>query len=135
MPIIASNRDTAFRDPSDENNGFEGGRVSAVRLFDLRSLDHSTIIFETADYAPVMRLAWNKQAWPRWGVRRRRAVPPPVPGQSCLGGMGASFLPSADHRFRSSGPKLPRHHTGGRPGGDRHRRPATAAWMQCFPVA
>eukprot|EP00667_Euglena_gracilis_P015438 EG_transcript_16066 len=37
------------------------GADGSVRLFDLRSLDHSTIIFETADYAPVMRLAWNKQ--------------------------------------------------------------------------
>jgi WD repeat-containing protein 68 len=35
-----------------------------VRLFDLRSLEHSTIIYESApppDSAPLLRLAWNKQ--------------------------------------------------------------------------
>jgi hypothetical protein len=37
-----------------------------VRLFDLRSLEHSTIIYESApppDSAPLLRLAWNKQVF------------------------------------------------------------------------
>lgn len=30
-------------------------------MFDLRSLEHSTIIYETHDLTPLMRLSWNKQ--------------------------------------------------------------------------
>ncbi|CAN0257693.1 unnamed protein product [Discosporangium mesarthrocarpum] len=37
------------------------GADGSVRMFDLRSLEHSTIIFETADLTPLMRLSWNKQ--------------------------------------------------------------------------
>ena len=33
----------------------------SVRLFDLRSLQHSTIIYESPDLTPLLRLAWNKQ--------------------------------------------------------------------------
>ncbi|CAM9808333.1 unnamed protein product [Phaeothamnion confervicola] len=37
------------------------GADGSVRMFDLRQLEHSTIIYETADLAPLLRLAWNKQ--------------------------------------------------------------------------
>lgn len=37
------------------------GADGSVRMFDLRSLDHSTIIYETPDKKPLLRLAWNKQ--------------------------------------------------------------------------
>mmetsp|Transcript_25829 Transcript_25829/g.79444 ORF Transcript_25829/g.79444 Transcript_25829/m.79444 type:complete len:385 (+) Transcript_25829:320-1474(+) len=37
------------------------GADGSVRLFDLRTLEHSTIIFETASLRPLLRLAWNKQ--------------------------------------------------------------------------
>jgi WD repeat-containing protein 68 len=30
-------------------------------MFDLRSLDHSTIIYESPDCVPLLRLCWNKQ--------------------------------------------------------------------------
>jgi WD repeat-containing protein 68 len=30
-------------------------------MFDLRSLEHSTIIYESPDASPLLRLAWNKQ--------------------------------------------------------------------------
>lgn len=30
-------------------------------MFDLRNLEHSTIIYETQDEKPLLRLAWNKQ--------------------------------------------------------------------------
>lgn len=30
-------------------------------MFDLRSLEHSTIIYESPDSTPLLRLAWNKQ--------------------------------------------------------------------------
>ncbi|KAG5191615.1 WD40-repeat-containing domain protein [Tribonema minus] len=37
------------------------GADGSVRMFDLRSLEHSTIIYETPDLTPLLRLAWNKQ--------------------------------------------------------------------------
>ncbi|CAM9355552.1 unnamed protein product [Chrysoparadoxa australica] len=37
------------------------GADGSVRMFDLRSLEHSTIIYETADLTPLLRLTWNKQ--------------------------------------------------------------------------
>jgi WD repeat-containing protein 68 len=42
------------------------GADGSVRMFDLRSLEHSTIIYESADTqggspVPLIRLAWNKQ--------------------------------------------------------------------------
>jgi len=42
------------------------GADGSVRMFDLRSLEHSTIIYESADGGggspvPLIRLAWNKQ--------------------------------------------------------------------------
>lgn len=32
----------------------------SLRIFDLRSLEHSTIVYETSDLSPLLRLAWNK---------------------------------------------------------------------------
>ncbi len=32
-----------------------------MRLFDLRHLEHSTILYEDATHRPLLRLAWNKQ--------------------------------------------------------------------------
>eukprot|EP00050_Salpingoeca_kvevrii_P005978 m.286770 g.286770 ORF g.286770 m.286770 type:complete len:337 (+) comp11637_c0_seq1:34-1044(+) len=37
------------------------GADGSVRMFDLRSLDHSTIIYEDVSTTPLLRLAWNKQ--------------------------------------------------------------------------
>ena len=37
------------------------GADGSVRMFDLRHLDHSTIIYEEPDNNPLVRLAWNKQ--------------------------------------------------------------------------
>ena len=37
------------------------GADGSVRLFDLRTLEHSTIIYETSSLRPLLRLAWNKQ--------------------------------------------------------------------------
>jgi WD repeat-containing protein 68 len=36
------------------------GADGSVRMFDLRSLDHSTIIYESPELVPLLRLAWNK---------------------------------------------------------------------------
>jgi len=36
------------------------GADGSVRMFDLRSLEHSTIIYETPDLTPLLRLVWNK---------------------------------------------------------------------------
>eukprot|EP00824_Muranothrix_gubernata_P014288 TRINITY_DN29620_c0_g1_i1.p1 TRINITY_DN29620_c0_g1~~TRINITY_DN29620_c0_g1_i1.p1 ORF type:complete len:386 (-),score=79.33 TRINITY_DN29620_c0_g1_i1:72-1070(-) len=37
------------------------GADGSVRMFDLRSLEHSTIIYESPELTPLLRLAWNKQ--------------------------------------------------------------------------
>lgn len=37
------------------------GADGSVRMFDLRSLEHSTIIYESPDMNSLLRLAWNKQ--------------------------------------------------------------------------
>uniref|UniRef100_A0A6B2LA46 Uncharacterized protein n=1 Tax=Arcella intermedia TaxID=1963864 RepID=A0A6B2LA46_9EUKA len=36
------------------------GADGSVRMFDLRSLEHSTIIYETPELRPLLRLVWNK---------------------------------------------------------------------------
>eukprot|EP00667_Euglena_gracilis_P012023 EG_transcript_12326 len=36
------------------------GADGSVRIFDLRSLDRSTIIYESADSQPTLRLSWNR---------------------------------------------------------------------------
>lgn len=37
------------------------GADGSVRMFDLRHLEHSTIIYEDPQHSPLLRLAWNKQ--------------------------------------------------------------------------
>jgi len=37
------------------------GADGSVRMFDLRSLAHSTIIYESQNLVPLLRVAWNKQ--------------------------------------------------------------------------
>lgn len=37
------------------------GADGSVRMFDLRSLEHSTILFESPDMSPLLKIAWNKQ--------------------------------------------------------------------------
>ncbi|UXI18481.1 hypothetical protein NH340_JMT04424 [Sarcoptes scabiei] len=37
------------------------GADGSVRMFDLRHLEHSTIIYEDAKHGPLLRLAWSKQ--------------------------------------------------------------------------
>ncbi|KAK0410960.1 hypothetical protein QR680_005410 [Steinernema hermaphroditum] len=37
------------------------GADGSARMFDLRNLQHSTIVYEDPNHAPLMRLAWNKQ--------------------------------------------------------------------------
>lgn len=37
------------------------GADGSVRMFDLRHLEHSTIIYEDPSRQPLLRLAWNKQ--------------------------------------------------------------------------
>lgn len=46
---------------NDENTFISGGADGSVRLFDLRSLNHSTIIYETKGSTPINKLALNLQ--------------------------------------------------------------------------
>lgn len=51
-------------DISFSNNEFifiSSGADGSVRLFDTRSLDHSTIIYETKDQSPITKIAWNME--------------------------------------------------------------------------
>lgn len=45
----------------EENVFISGGADGSVRLFDLRNLDHSTIIYETKESSAINKLAWNLQ--------------------------------------------------------------------------
>lgn len=36
------------------------GADGSVRMFDLRHLEHSTIIYEDPEHMPLLRIAWNK---------------------------------------------------------------------------
>jgi WD repeat-containing protein 68 len=44
---------------NDENTFISGGADGSLRLFDLRALNHSTIIYETKGNTPINKLAWN----------------------------------------------------------------------------
>ena len=46
---------------SDEHIFISTGADGSIRLFDLRSLDHSTILYETKDRSPISKIAWNLQ--------------------------------------------------------------------------
>jgi WD repeat-containing protein 68 len=37
------------------------GADASVRMFDLRSLEHSIILYESSDSSALLRIAWNKQ--------------------------------------------------------------------------
>lgn len=52
--------DIAFSRSCSDTFASVGGDGS-VRMFDLRQLEHSTIIYEEASHTPLLRLAWNKQ--------------------------------------------------------------------------
>ena len=45
----------------EENTFISGGADGSVRLFDLRNLNHSTIIYEAKENSVINKLAWNLQ--------------------------------------------------------------------------
>ena len=45
----------------DENTFISAGADGSIRLFDMRSLEHSTILYECKDYCPIIKLSWNRQ--------------------------------------------------------------------------
>jgi len=49
--------DIAF---NNKNQCATTGKDGFLRLFDLRAMEHSTIIYEAADLVPLLRLTWNK---------------------------------------------------------------------------
>lgn len=60
--LIAHDRqvlDIAFS--QDENTFISAGADGSIRLFDLRSLQHSTILYECKQNNPIIKLSWNKQ--------------------------------------------------------------------------
>lgn len=51
--------DIAFAQTTDQVFA-SAGADGSVRMFDLRSLEHSTIIYESPELVPLLRLCWNK---------------------------------------------------------------------------
>lgn len=47
--------------PNDTHIFATAGADGSVRLFDLRSLEHSTILYESKGLSPLLRVTWNKQ--------------------------------------------------------------------------
>lgn len=47
--------------PNDTHVFATCGADGSVRLFDLRSLEHSTILYESQGLTPLLRTSWNKQ--------------------------------------------------------------------------
>ena len=50
--------DINFR-PGNAHNFATAGADGSIRVFDLRDLEHSTIMYETADRDPLLRIRWN----------------------------------------------------------------------------
>lgn len=67
------------------------GADGSVRMFDLRHLEHSTIIYEDPQHHPLLRLCWNKQD-------------PNYLATMAMDGMEVSLIPETKHVQRS---KLP----------------------------
>ena len=42
------------------NTFASAGADGSIRFFDMRSLDHSTIVFENKDQLPFVRVTWNR---------------------------------------------------------------------------
>lgn len=51
--------DIAFS--QNENTFISAGADGSIRLFDLRSLEHSTILFECKNGIPITKIGWNRQ--------------------------------------------------------------------------
>jgi len=51
--------DIAFAHSTDQVFA-SAGADGSLRMFDLRSLEHSTIIYESPELMPLLRLSWNK---------------------------------------------------------------------------
>ena len=60
--LIAHDKEVYDISFSQEFHTFaSAGADGSVRLFDLRNLDQSTIIFENTEQTPFMRVAWNQK--------------------------------------------------------------------------
>eukprot|EP00948_MAST-09A_sp_MAST-9A-sp1_P002372 g2372.t1 len=53
--------DVAFAPPPAKDVFVSVGNDGSVRMFDLRSMEHSTIIYESSMLEAILRIAWNKQ--------------------------------------------------------------------------
>lgn len=61
-PVTKQVYDIAFSRAGGGRDMFASvGADGSVRMFDLRHLEHSTIIYEDPQHHPLLRLCWNKQ--------------------------------------------------------------------------
>lgn len=61
-PVTEQVYDIAFSRAGGGRDMFASvGADGSVRMFDLRHLEHSTIIYEDPQHHPLLRLCWNKQ--------------------------------------------------------------------------
>lgn len=105
--------DIAFS--QDEHIFISTGADGSIRLFDLRSLDHSTIIYESKDQTPITKIAWNMQnnhfisalAWEKdtvYIIDRRRQMMSLVELKSHCGPItGMAWAPQSNSHICSVG--------------------------------
>lgn len=58
--LIAHDKEVYDISFSDQNVFASVGADGSARTFDLRSLEHSTVLFETENNLPLLKLAWNR---------------------------------------------------------------------------
>lgn len=59
--LIAHDKEVYDISFSPEKNLFASvGADGSCRQFDLRNLEHSTVLYETENSTPLLKLAWNK---------------------------------------------------------------------------
>ena len=47
---------------SERNIFASAGADGSIRQFDLRDLQHSSVMYETEKFRPILKLAWNRKA-------------------------------------------------------------------------
>jgi WD repeat-containing protein 68 len=61
--LIAHDKEVYDIHFANERNTFaSAGADGSIRQFDLRDLQHSSVMYETEKFRPILKLAWNRKA-------------------------------------------------------------------------